>query len=182
MDKMHDKKPILKQFYELTKQDFDAYPVWVQCHCIDEGEPWYDDTTEETFRPWDTELPVPPSLAMFLVKSKFTLADGTVYEGFITPQDPDWKGTEPDIGTIQPNIFTHDGKAIDFWFSCYDVNSKIKQYYDSLKEQFYLFTGKEPKDIFPITFQADENLAEGIISGKVYGFYVRKNGQIHIEV
>ena len=52
--------PTLKQFGDLSPLDFDASPVWVQCHIIDYDEPWYDDTDEETFRPWDRALPVDP--------------------------------------------------------------------------------------------------------------------------
>ena len=175
MDKMHNKKPVLKHFAELTKQDFDINPIWVQCHCIDCYEPWYDDTDEETFRPWDKGFPVSPSLAMFLVKSTFTLADGTIYEGFITPQEPGQKNTHPDLGILQPYIFAHNGQAVGFWFGCLNVDKEIK-------ESIYSLIGKNAKDIFPITFHANENLAEGIVSGKVYGFYAVKNGRVHIEV
>ncbi len=58
---------LLKQIQNLRPDDFEEHPVWVLCHIIDYDEPWYDDTDEETFRPWDGPLPVNPSFATFLV-------------------------------------------------------------------------------------------------------------------
>lgn len=45
-------KPELKQFGDLTHEDFDRHPVWIGCHVADYDELWYEDTDEETFRPW----------------------------------------------------------------------------------------------------------------------------------
>jgi hypothetical protein len=47
--------PILKQFAALTIEDFAQCPVWIACHVADYDEPWYDDTDEETFRPYGGE-------------------------------------------------------------------------------------------------------------------------------
>ena len=80
------RKPNLKQFGDLTPADFVEHPVWASVHTLDYDEPWYDETDEETFRPWIGELPVSPEDGMFLVRAKLTLADGRVLDGFITPQ------------------------------------------------------------------------------------------------
>jgi hypothetical protein len=61
-------KPELKQFGDLTPADFERHPVWIACHWEDEGEPWYDETDEATFRPWTGALPAAPSEGMFLVR------------------------------------------------------------------------------------------------------------------
>jgi hypothetical protein len=55
-DKHMARKPVLKQFGDLTLADFERHPVWVSVHGLDEGAPWYDDTNEETFRPWTDDL------------------------------------------------------------------------------------------------------------------------------
>jgi hypothetical protein len=44
--------PELKQFGDLTVDDFARCPAWISCHVQDYDEPWYDETDEETFRPW----------------------------------------------------------------------------------------------------------------------------------
>jgi len=50
----------LKQAGDLVAANFEAHPVWVSCHVVDYDEPWYDDTDEETFRPWLGALPLDP--------------------------------------------------------------------------------------------------------------------------
>ena len=77
-------RPILKQFGDLTPADFKQYPIWVSVHSLGYGEEWYDETDEETFRPWLGERPV-GAQEMFLVSARFTFADGTEYDGFVTP-------------------------------------------------------------------------------------------------
>jgi hypothetical protein len=79
------KRPTLKQFIELRQSDFDNYPIWVNCHVVDYDEEWYDDTDEETFRPWTGDIPVFPDDTMYLVTASFQLNDGTIMNGFLTP-------------------------------------------------------------------------------------------------
>ena len=78
-------KPELKQFGDLTRQDFDRHAVWIGCHTADYDEPWYEDTDEETFRPWTGELPADAPEGMLLVKATFELMDASRHPGFITP-------------------------------------------------------------------------------------------------
>lgn len=94
-------KPFLKQFGDLTDRDFAQSPVWVGCHTFDYDEPWYDDTDEETFRPWTAPLPVDPADGMFLVRASFRLADGRELGGFVTPAAPN---DADDLGLIQPHM------------------------------------------------------------------------------
>jgi hypothetical protein len=58
---MSKPKPELKQFGDLCPADFERYPVWIACHTEDFAEPWFNETDEETFRPWSGALPVAPS-------------------------------------------------------------------------------------------------------------------------
>lgn len=168
-------KPILKQFSELTLQDFYKYPVWIQCHVMDYEELWYDETDEETFRPWLGELPVSPSKAIFLVRSKFIFADGTEYEGFITPGESNSNDIQ-ELGYIQPYVFVNHGKGIGFWFGALPHD-----YAEDKKKFYYSLIGKKPEEIFPIIFEAEKKYADGIIKGTIPGFCGYSNtGQITV--
>jgi hypothetical protein len=69
----------------LTADDFERLPIWLHCHVVDYDEPWYEETDEETFRPWTGPLPVAPE-SHFLVRADFTAADGSRFVGFLTPR------------------------------------------------------------------------------------------------
>src|SRR6266481_7973753 len=102
-------KPELKQFGNLTSEDFERCAVWIGCHTFDYDEPWYDDTDEETFRPWDSDLPVDASQGMLLVRATIELRDGSRHSGFTTPAL-----NRGDLGTQQPQIFAGDSR-FGFW-------------------------------------------------------------------
>jgi hypothetical protein len=102
-------KPELKQFGDLLPADFDRHAVWINCHFSDYEEPWYEETDEETFRPWNGLLPVSPADGMLLVRAVLVLADGTRFPGFVTPAS-----REEDLGTQQPQIFIGQ-RQFGFW-------------------------------------------------------------------
>jgi hypothetical protein len=152
--------PQLKQFGDLTPADFVAHPVWIGCHTADYDEPWYDDTDEETFRPWTGPLPVGPEEGMLLVRAKMTLEDGRSLDGFITPQHD---GEPLHLGTIQPQLFLPSGTRADFWDGMFKrADERRNIVYDEL--------GDDPNSIFPIQFGAEEGLATGQVSGDIPGF------------
>jgi len=152
-------KTFLKRFGDLTSADFEQHPVWVHWQVIDHGKNWPGEGDEETFRPWNGILPVDPGETMFLVKAELILADGTEYDGFITPQ-PDGK---PDLDALQPHLFTKRGGMISFWLGMWEPSRKeINRLYKSM--------GKTPDQIFPIVFKACDGLAKGVQSGSILGF------------
>jgi hypothetical protein len=154
------RKPVLKQFGDLTPADFVTHPVWASVHTLDYDEPWYDDADEETFRPWTGKLPVSPEDGMFLVRAKLTLADGRVLDGFVTPQHDSEK---VELGTIQPQLFLPSGIRCDFWDGMFKRDAKERKgLYDEL--------GKDPMAIFPIKFAAERRLAKGHVAGSIPGF------------
>lgn len=165
-------KPLLKQFGNLTPPDFFQHPVWVNAHVIDYGKDWYNETNEETFRPCDGNMPADPSETMFLVSAKLALADGTEFGGFITPQQ---ESGEPDLGAIQPYLFTGSGELIAFWFGMFQPSQKdINGIYEKI--------GKNAKQVFPIQFQAEDGIAKGIVKGVIPGFCRRdKNNELIVE-
>ena len=87
-------RPELKQFGDLSQGDFERYPVWIGCHTADYGESWYEDTDEETFRPWSGALPTSPSEGMLLVRAVIELRDGIRHPGFVTPA---WNAAAADL-------------------------------------------------------------------------------------
>ena len=168
-------KPWLRQFGDLTPQDFERHPVWVNCHVTDYNQPWYDETDEETFRPWREATPVDPAQTMFLVRASLRLADGTALRGFITPQSPQDNGGKPDLGLIQPEVFLPSGKRVSFWFGMMDPpKNEISEFYTAL--------GKTGADIFPLTFNVETWLAIGVVSGSVPGFCSTGRGdEVRVE-
>jgi len=158
----------LRQFGELRLQDFETHPVWVNCHVIDYNESWYEETDEETFRPWDKELPVDPAETMFLVKATLIMADGTEMPGFITPQLPSGHDSNLDLGIVQPYLFLADEAMTGFWYGLIHPSPKEV-------DDFYSALGKSRHDVFPITFKADDGLATGLVTGSIPGFCSRGN-------
>lgn len=164
------RKPILKQFGDLTPADFEKHPVWASVHGLDCNEPWYDDTDEETFRPWTGKLPVSSEAGMFLVRARLTLADGRVLDGFVTPQT----SSEPlDLGIIQPQIFLPSATRSDFWDGMFKRDPKVRKI-------VYLELGKDAKAIFPIQFAAEEGLAKGHVAGTIPGFCWRPKNKVEV--
>ena len=164
------RKPILKQFGDLSAGDFGKYPVWVSVHGLDSDESWYDDTDEETFRPWTGKLPVLPEDGMFLVRAKFTLAEGRVLDGFVTPQI----GAKTlDLGIIQPQLFLPSGTRNDFWDGMFKRDTESRK-------AIYTELGKDPKAIFPIQFAAEKGLAKGHVTGSVPGFCWRPKNKVEV--
>ena len=164
------RKPILKQFADLTPADFVRHPVSVSVHSLDYDEPWYDDADEETFRPWTGQLPVSPAEGMLLVRATLTLADGRTLPGFVTPQ-PD--AEPPDLGLMQPQAFLPSGIRCDFWDGMFKRDPKERAV-------FYEELGHTPASIFPIAYAADSGLATGHRNGTIPGFCWRPRNAVKV--
>ena len=157
-------KPELKQFGTLTQADLEQFPVWVNVHSFDYDESWYNETDEETFRSWSGELPVDPSLGMFLVRSEISFVDGTKLVGFITPAIGSGEVTESELGSVQPYLFSKNGTLITFWGGMFGFTDEVKKTtYDLLE--------RTASQIFPIRFSAESGLTKGKQVGEIRGFY-----------
>ena len=176
-------RPELKQFGELEIEDLRRYPVWIGCHTADYGKPWYEDTDEETFRPYIGTLPASPAEGMLLVRAVFELKDGTRYPGFVTPAAEGWdKGHDGRaisehnhiLGTQQPQIFVGD-RAFGFWGGMVGIPSQAQQ-------ELYKALGKGPDAIFPLRFCAEAGLTTGLGDGTIEGFYRRDHDGIHVAI
>lgn len=161
-------KPELRQFRDLGSADFERHPVWIACHVADYDEPWYDETDEETFRPWTGPLPVDPSADMYLVRATVAFRDGSEHPGFLTPTLP-----PADLGTMQPQVFVGE-RSFGFWGGMFGVPPEER-------EAFYRAAGRAPDQIFPLVFQAMPGLARGVCSGEAQGFYKQPRERIEVE-
>lgn len=150
--------PELKQFCDLTCEDFERHAVWIGCHTADYDQPWYDDTDEETFRAFSGELPVEASQGMFVVRASLELRDGSTYWGFMTPASD-----SEDLGIQQPHIWVGN-RAFGFWGGLFGVPAEERQ-------ALYGALGKSAGEVFPLLFTVDPALARGNVSGQVDGFY-----------
>jgi hypothetical protein len=165
-------RPLLKQFGDLRPADFKGYPIWVSVHSLDCDEEWYDETDEETFRPWLGERPVGAE-EMFLVNARFTFADGTECDGFVTPTAS--RDGLRNMGSIQPQVFSPAGERFAFWFGMFESSDKI--------ERFYRSFAKSSSQVFPIRFQPQLGLTSAVASGEIPGFMsIPRGEQVKITI
>ncbi len=158
---------MLKQFTELNPSDFESHPVWVGCHIVDYDEPWYDETDEETFRPWTEPLPVDPSISLLLVRAKVFLRDGTEYPGFVTPAARGY------MGESQPRVFV-GGRLFSFWGGRFGVTEEVRR-------AFHTAVGKSSGTVFPVRVTAEPGLVQGGYAIEVQGFYRKTSEGFDIE-
>jgi hypothetical protein len=180
--------PEMKQEHELCASDFVRHPVWIGVHNYDYGEPWYEQTDEQTFRPWLGQLPFAEARGIALVAATFELADGSVYSGYFSPQSEDWDAPLPPrrmrdgnytkslqwsarrggsplsiLALHRPAIFI-DGQVFGFHLLREPRRKAAVQ-------AFYAAIKKSPAAVFPVRFYADPSLAVGITSGRMDGFF-----------
>jgi hypothetical protein len=169
---------------ELTLDDFRRNPVWV---VVPTGE---TKSLKKRFKfvPWNGSLPVDSETHDVRIPARFTLRDGSNYEGYVRVVPGNWADITPAplilgadaviqtksprvryggsslaiIGEHRPCMFAQ-GKALRFWCGIKDS--------DDLRHEFYRVIPKKPDEIFPIHFQGAAGLATGIVSGEIEGFY-----------
>ena len=159
-------RPNLKQFRQLMPDDFVAHPVWVSCHSVDSDEPWYNDTDEETFRPWLGEVPVAAD-EMYLVACELTMADGSRHQGFATPAFE-----AGNMGLIQPQVFSPSGRRHAFWLGMFPRQEQINGFYTDF--------AKGPSSVFPVTFSPLPGLTTAFCSGSIQGFMTISGGEVRV--
>jgi hypothetical protein len=152
---------IRRQIHELTPQDLQTFPIW-------------EFKLDETMKSGQDELTVRPCLAaepldsadrMFVVRTVFTLADGSMKRGYITPPG---RG-DADVGALQPVIVTDQGQ-VRFWCGTSVPSQK------RLMRSYHLL-GKEANQVFPLLFESEVELAGGPVRGNIPGFLVMEDFQ-----
>jgi len=109
--------------------------------------------------------PLNPADRMFVVRAVFTLADGSVKRGYLTPPGRADEG----VGVLQPIIVTEQGQ-VRFW--CGTSVPSLKRLARS-----YQLLGREAKEVFPLLFESEVELAGGPIRGSIPGFLVMEDFQ-----
>jgi hypothetical protein len=157
----------LRQYGDLRARDFESHAVWMCVHGVDEGESWYDDTDELTYRPWEGPLPCPTGergSPMVVARVTFRLADGTLWPGFaIPPFVPDGpRGVR--LSYTQPRIFFPDnGFPGSFWYGVREISA-------DKRERFYSQLKRSPNEVFPLTFTFEPGLLDVPFVGIIEGF------------
>jgi hypothetical protein len=100
---------------------------------------------------------------MLLVAADLILADGTAYQGFITPAFPDAANDPALLGTIQPQLFLPSGRRESFWDGMFARSVEHRG-------RFYADLGRAADRVFPIRFRAKPGLTTGLAEGEVAGF------------
>jgi hypothetical protein len=161
--------PSLVQFADLTPGHFESHALWASCHSLDSGEPWYEQTDEETFRPWTGALPIHAAAGMFLVRARLTLADGSLLPGFATPVAPDASGHNA-LALLQPQLFLPSGQVVSFWLGMFGDSAVASA-------ALYKALGKPATSVFPIQVMVEPELwlSDGPI--EINGFYTVPDGK-----
>jgi len=145
---------IRKQVYDLTVLDLNEHPVW-EFALDEECEEGQD---EATVRPFDVDGSLDVHAGMFVVRVVFTMADGTVAEGYLTPPVQGMEGIE----TYQPTIVSSNGQ-VPLWFGIFPPAAETLQ-------KSYASLGKTSDRVFPLQYASAVQLSCGKLGGVVPGF------------
>jgi hypothetical protein len=149
-----------KQENALTIFDLMQFPAWE--YALDEED--VQDQNEKTLRPYLIPPPLDREKAYFVVRARFTLANGASLTGFVKPlrQSQD-KLMQPLIPyDLNPVIVTDQGH-VPF---CYGV---FKPDEATISEN-YKRLGYKAENVFPISFIADIEVRNSVSEGVSEGF------------
>lgn len=127
---------IRKQVYELGPEDLDAAPIW-EFALDEEGDP---DQDEATVKPRPDLDRADPRQGMLIVRAEFITADGTRFDGYVTPQH------EAASFSTHPTIVTAGGQ-VGFWLGGFPPSP-------GRLEHAYAMLGKTASELFPIRYRA----------------------------
>ena len=147
---------IRKQVYELTVDDLRKLPVW-EFALDEEGKEGQD---EATVRPCELSGAIDPLDGPFIVRTVFTLADGTQMHGCMTTPTSDDDG----LDTLQPVLISERGQVL-FWHGVIAPDAQsLAQSYEKL--------GRDAARAFPIHVVSDVELVGGPVQATIPGFLV----------
>src|SRR5262249_6827956 len=138
----------LIQFGSLGSEHFKAFPVWVSCHSVDFDEEWFDETDEETFRPWTGSLPV-KSGRWNVPCSLGNGTSGWQHTVGVRHASGSGRGVEPRCGTATRLAPGRDNVRLWFGFRACD---------ETARAGFYAALRTQPAQVFPARFAAEDHL------------------------
>jgi hypothetical protein len=152
--------PELREEADLTELDFERHPVWIGVHNFDSEEDWYEDSNEETYRPWLGSLPFSEQRGLALVAAILEFADGSRFAGYYS--------TARDLDDQCPRFFV-DGRVYNFVRSVRQpARDQMLEFFGSLK--------KSPSEVFPVKFWQRSDLNTLVTEGIVSGFSFPRDG------
>jgi hypothetical protein len=141
-----------KQVTELTIEDLSQVSVG-EFALDEEGQPGRD---EETLRPRRDLTVVDPTAELFVVSARFTAADGTVFQGYVTPSD---EGDDAE----SPTILTQTRGSVYFAHGIVEPNrTELAGAYAAL--------GKRASELFPIGVETLVPTTSGRLASELHGF------------
>jgi hypothetical protein len=148
---------IRKQVGDLAPSDLKEYPTW-EFAIDEEGE----EGDEETVRPRPEVKFVDPAEGLFIVRAEFAAADGTRFDGFVSPHE------ERHVAHTQPTIVTNKAH-VPFWFGIVPpTRSRLNASCRAL--------GRAPEEIFPLRYRALVDHAGAELEGEINGFMHYESG------
>ncbi len=145
---------MVKQVYDLTVADFDVFPIW---EFLSEDDDEAADELSVKGRTLETL-----GDATYVAKAEFRLANGEVYDGFLSPYDY--------LGYSQPCVF-FSGGPITFWYGAFmPKETDIAHAYSVI--------GRPPTEVFPITWTCAFSTGTPPKTGRIDGFgYISDDNQ-----
>lgn len=149
---MDDAATIRKQVADLRPEDLARFPIW-ELALDEEGEEGQD---EETVKPRPDLSRADPAEGMFVVRAEFVSADGTRFDGYVSPDD------DGDVSYTQPTIVTADGQ-VRFWFGGVPPRPGKLEFN-------YRILWKTAAELFPIRYRALAEHGGAVLEGEIGAF------------
>jgi hypothetical protein len=149
---------IRKQVTDLRPDDLERFSIW-EFALDEEGEQSQD---EATVRPRPDLQRADPGEGMFVIRAEFVAADGTRFDGFVSPHE------EASVTHTQPTIVTNAGQ-VNFWFGLFPPGP-------GAVEGAYRTLGKSAAELFPVRYRALVEHGGAVLDGEVQAFLHHKSG------
>ena len=148
---------IRKQVFDLKPEDLASAPIW-EFALDEEGVSGQD---EATVRPRPELKHADPGEGLFVVRAEFVSADGTHFEGYVSPQPV---SAQPELrpGWIQPTIVTNAGQ-VGFWLGAFPPEAGDV-------ETAYATVGKSRTETFPLHYRSVVSHGGIPLEGELDGF------------
>jgi hypothetical protein len=148
----HRATAIRKQLGDIRLSDLHEFPIW-EFALDEEGREGQD---EETVRPRPDLTRADPRDGLFVVRAEFAAADGTRFDGFLSPHEA------PHIRNVQPTILTGE-RHVRFWFGIVAPQSAVL-------DASYRALGKTAAELFPLRYSSLVDTLCGDVAGTIDGF------------
>jgi len=145
-------RAIRKQLSEIRIADLQEFPIW-EFALDEEGLEGQD---EQTVRPRPDLARVDPRDGLFVVRAEFVAADGTTFDGFMSPHQ------EPHVVRTQPTILAGE-RQLRFWFGIVAPEPAVLH-------ASYRALGKTATDLFPLRYRSLVETVGRHVAGTVDGF------------